>query len=110
MVSVLLSGSPVSICGRISWSARKFYSGVVIMIVLVLLAVAQQPPSAVGNDYFCESGAPGRYNKNTFYSNDRLWDGEQCKRMLWSSWSTMVLPSLDYELRLCCDEGTAVFL
>ena len=37
----------------------------------------QQPPSAVGNDYFCESGVPGHYI-NTFYSNDRLWDGEQC--------------------------------
>ena len=26
----------------------------------------QQPPSAVGNDYFCESGAAGNYNQNTF--------------------------------------------
>ena len=77
----------------------------------------QQPPSAVGNDYFCESGAPGHFNVNTFYSNDRLWDGEQCgvieRGCCGASglpWFHKILPSptSDYiELRLCCEQGTS---
>ena len=77
----------------------------------------QQPPSAVGNDYFCESGAPGHFNVNTFYSNDRLWDGEQCgviergccaaPGLPWFH-KTLSSPTSDYiELRLCCDQRTS---
>ena len=75
------------------------------------------PPSAVGNNYFCESGCPGNINVNTFYSNDRLWDGEQCgviERGCCSApglpWfhKTLSSPTSDYiELRLCCDQGTS---
>ena len=77
----------------------------------------QQPPSAVGNDYFCESGIPGHFDKNIFYSNDRLWDGEQCgviergccgvSGLPWFH-KTLSSPTSDYiELRLCCDQGTS---
>ena len=37
-----------------------------------------QPPSFVGNDYFCESGNPNNQWSNILYSNDPLWDGEGC--------------------------------
>ena len=77
----------------------------------------QQSPSAVGSNYFCESGSPGQVNLNTFYSNDRLWDGEQCGviergccRASGLPWfhKTLPSPTSDYiELRLCCDEGTS---
>ena len=69
------------------------------------------PPSAVGNSYFCESGCPGNINNNAFYSNDRLWDGEQCGviesgccRASGLPWfhKTISSPTSDYiELRLC---------
>ena len=76
------------------------------------------PPSAVGNNYFCESGCPNNAaNGNTFYSDDRLWDGEQCgviergcctaPGIPWFH-KTLPFPTSDYiELRLCCDEGTS---
>ena len=35
-------------------------------------------PSFIGNDYFCESGSPGPFDYDTFYTADPLWDGEQC--------------------------------
>ena len=35
------------------------------------------PQSFVGNDYFCESGCPGHWEVNVFYT-DPLWDGKQC--------------------------------
>ena len=35
------------------------------------------PPSFVGNDYFCESGNPTNWDYTTFHT-DPLWDGKQC--------------------------------
>ena len=39
-------------------------------------------PQFVGNDYFCESGINEKWDSNRhnyiFYSNDPLWDGEDC--------------------------------
>ena len=34
------------------------------------------PQSFVGNDYFCESGCPGHWQKKLY--TDPLWDGKQC--------------------------------
>ena len=31
----------------------------------------------VGMDYYCESAVPYKFTK-TLYSNDSLWDGQQC--------------------------------
>ena len=36
------------------------------------------PPSFVGNNYYCESGAVGSYDLNTYYLSDPLWDGAGC--------------------------------
>ena len=36
------------------------------------------PPSFVGNDYYCESGSVDYPNPSTYYFNDPLWDGAGC--------------------------------
>ena len=72
-------------------------------------------PSFIGNDYFCESGCPGQYQKNVFYSGDPLWDGEQCGQiekacclapgLPWFH-KTLNSPTTDYlEMRVCGDEA-----
>ena len=35
-------------------------------------------PSFVGNNYFCESGNPTTTTQYHWYTNDQLWDGQQC--------------------------------
>ena len=41
-------------------------------------APPNRTPSFVGNDYYCESGSPGSSTADFLYSNDPVWDGEQC--------------------------------
>ena len=36
------------------------------------------PPSFVGNNYYCESGSVGFANIGAYYFNDTLWDGAGC--------------------------------
>ena len=36
------------------------------------------PPSFVGSDYYCESGATSSFNLTTYYLSDPLWDGAGC--------------------------------
>ena len=36
------------------------------------------PPSFVGDHYYCESGNTGGYDHTTYHYNDVLWDGKQC--------------------------------
>ena len=75
-----------------------------------------QPPSFVGNDYYCESAddsAP--HNANTLFSDDALWDGEGCDgdeapccNHPDLPWFCKELPeptSDDLEVRICTDEG-----
>ena len=38
----------------------------------------QSIPPFVGQDYFCETGSTGRSLVGVFYSDDPLWDGEDC--------------------------------
>ena len=73
------------------------------------------PASFIGNDYFCESGSPGQYDKTKFYYADPLWDGEQCGLIEEECCNTpgipwfhkpLQQPSTDYiELRVCCNAG-----
>ena len=81
-------------------------------------ASTQQVPSFVGSDYYYESGNTGGPSDPTIYSNDVLWDGEQCGPLetgCCSStdqpWFHKVIddgPSNDnMEIRLCVDEGTS---
>ena len=76
----------------------------------------QTVQSFIGNNYFCESGNPSRTLARKIYSNDVLWDGENCGSNEMSCCSAPGLPwfhrdygtntTTDYiELRLCGDEG-----
>lgn len=76
---------------------------------------ATQAPDYVGNNYYCESGNPADTAIRHLYSNDPLWDGQQCEGQCCSNgtsppWFTVQLsnPTLDdIEVRICADEGTS---
>jgi hypothetical protein len=70
----------------------------------------------IGSNYYCESGNP---NNNSFpltvvYTNDRLWDGQQCEGTCCSGgksppWFSVQLPTLTtdrIEVRICADQPT----
>ena len=76
----------------------------------------QTVQSFIGNNYFCESGNPTDYYDTKIYSNDVLWDGENCGSNEGSCCSAPGQPwfhrdygtntTTDYiELRICGDEG-----
>ena len=69
-------------------------------------------PAFVGNDYFCESGLHSEWNNNfgVFYSNDVLWDGQNCtanstccqfNNPPWFTKNPTNATTDDIELRLC---------
>ena len=76
------------------------------------------PPSFVGNDYFCETGAsPGQRWSHTFYADDPLWDGQGCGPTSTCCtfnnppWFCKQLPqptNADLEVRLCSFQSTYV--
>ena len=85
-----------------------------------LSSSATQPPSFVGNDYFCDTGSAGRF-QNIFYGDDPLWDGagcgplNDCCTLNNPPWFRKQLPSAtadDIEMRFCReaypDEDTPV--
>ena len=72
-------------------------------------------PSFVGDNYYCESGNPtDTFISNHLYSNDPLWDGQQCEGQCCSNGISpprfsVELPNPttdDIEVRICCAEGT----
>ena len=79
-------------------------------------ATTASPPSFVGNNYFCESGNPGKGLGSTriLLEMDPVWDGEQCEGVCCSNgksppWFSVSLPnptSDDIEVRICGDEST----
>ena len=75
----------------------------------------QVAPSFIGNDYYCESGNPtDAYIFDHVYSEDPLWDGEQCEGQCCSNgksppWFSVELPnptSDDIEVRICCPQAS----
>ena len=75
-------------------------------------ALGTQPPSFVGDHYYCESGNVGGA-ENQWFSDDPLWDGDGCPsgntccdppNLPW--FNRMINPpsTADIELRLCRDE------
>ncbi len=74
-----------------------------------MLSGATQPPSFVGDDYFCESGNQlGSLGHHNIYSDDPLWDGQQCTlTCCQNEYFMKTLPaqtSDDIELRICGKE------
>ena len=75
-------------------------------------AFATQPPSFVGNDYFCDTGSTNRWS-HIFYPDDPLWDGagcgpaNTCCSLNNPPWFLKQLPSNttdDIEMRMCRDQ------
>ena len=73
---------------------------------------ATQPPSFVGDDYFCDTGSEQRWEVR-FYGDDPLWDGagcgpvNTCCSLNNPPWFLKQLPSNttdDVELRMCFDQ------
>ena len=78
----------------------------------------QSVQSFIGNNYYCESGNPNVIVENRLYSNDELWDGQNCSSNEASCCTAPGQPWFhrDYgkstttdniELRLCGDNGWA---
>ena len=76
------------------------------------------PPSFVGENYYCESAYRGNcYLLDTFFSDDPLWDGQQCEyegtcctganTPPWFSVSLNGTTSNDIEVRICHNQDTA---
>ena len=75
-------------------------------------ASAMQPPSFIGNDYFCDTGSTGIAH-HIFYFDDPLWDGagcgpdNTCCSLNNHPWFLKQLPSTttdDIEMRMCRDQ------
>ena len=74
------------------------------------------PPPFVGSDYYCETGDNDKTccNFSTLYSNDPLWDGQQCPgeeapccthpNMPWLNKTLSETTTEDIELRVCADQ------
>ena len=72
------------------------------------------PPAFVGSDYYCESGAHHCPLQSVVYSNDTLWDGQDCDGLERTCcnppnlpWFCKNLPEPttdDLELCICADE------
>ena len=75
---------------------------------------AQVPPY-VGRDYYCETGYNGCWSFTNIFSNDPLWDGQQCvgveapccthPNMPWFTKTLGETTTEDIQLRLCNDHG-----
>ena len=80
-------------------------------------STAQSPPF-VGNDYYCESAAT-TCCLNTIFTDDPLWDGNQCSDIeapccttnnrSWFSRTLTEFTTDDVELRSCGDAGRGTF-
>ena len=74
-------------------------------------------PPFVGSDYYCETGDNDKTccSYSTLFSNDPLWDGQQCPgeeapccthpNMPWFNKTLSETTTEDIELRVCGDEG-----
>ena len=73
------------------------------------------PPPVIGNNWYCESGNPNSTHTATLYSNDPIWDGEDCEGTCCSNgksppWFSVELPrstSENIEARICASEDNA---
>ena len=77
-------------------------------------ASAMQPPSFIGNDYFCDTGSTGIAH-HIFNFDDPLWDGagcgpdNTCCSLNNPPWFLKQLPSNttdDIEMRMCFDQSS----
>ena len=74
-----------------------------------------QPPTNIGDNYYCESGNPtNTFEEGQLFSNDPLWDGQQCEGTCCTGtksppWFSVQLPAPTtdiIEVSICCDQDT----
>ena len=74
------------------------------------------PPSFVGQHYYCESGNTGRYTRGKEYREDMLWDGSGCSNknnccarpgLPWFFRQFPVPITGDIEVRICRDQNSS---
>ena len=73
------------------------------------------PPPSVGDSYYCESGNPESGGISELYSDDPLWDGQQCEGTCCNGtnsppWFSVQLPAPTtdaIEVSICCDQHTS---
>ena len=72
------------------------------------------PPSFVGSNYYCESGAGNTFSYGTYYLSDPLWDGNGCSsgngccsniNLPWFQHQLNMMTQDDIEVRICRDEA-----
>ena len=72
------------------------------------------PPTYVGNHYYCESGNTGSYDAKNLYTDDPLWDGAGClpensccygEGMPWFFRQFPVKVKGEIEVRICQDQA-----
>ena len=74
-----------------------------------------EPPSSIGDNYYCESGNPDDNFMFRLYSNDPLWDGQQCEGTCCNGtnsppWFSVQLPAPTtdtVQVSICCDQDTS---
>ena len=78
-------------------------------------AGGKMSPSFIGDRYYCESGNSNvGFNDSQIYSDDPLWDGQQCEGTCCTGansppWFSVQLPASTYdmiEVSICCDQRT----
>ena len=76
----------------------------------------QEPPSSIGNNYYCESGnSMSDFTRDHLYQDDKLWDGQQCEGTCCTGtnsppWFSVQLPAPTTDaikVSICCDEDTS---
>ena len=76
--------------------------------------LAEMPPPLIGDNYYCESGNPSNIRSDDLFSNDPLWDGQQCEGTCCTGtnsppWFSVMLPAptMDMiEVNICLDQET----
>ena len=72
------------------------------------------PPSFVGSNYYCESGAETSNDVNAYYLSDPLWDGKGCSsgnnccsnsNLPWFQYQLSEATQDDIDVRICKDES-----
>ena len=73
------------------------------------ILTSPQPPTFIGNDYFCDTGSTHHYH----YGDDPLWDGAGCgptdtccslNNPPWFYKHTSTTMSNNIEMRICSDQ------
>ena len=71
------------------------------------------PPSFVGSNFYCESGAEDSQNASRYYLSNPLWDGNGCSsgnnccsiiNLPWFQYQLSQMTTDDVEVRVCTNE------